>query len=970
MARQADLFHTPEPALAQVPVFCHQDFLQKLEQNRRNNVGKRAALLLEHLVVDPGREFFKSTLGLNRGWRRSRLGGNAGSHFYAWWAPKRALPLQCEPGFERAPDGAVFVRDIRHHDDHSECRPQTFEENYLPLTVRDLWDNEYGPSPLTPVQSGFVSARQNIRIIKGYPGSGKTTALWHAADDNCVKSALYVTYSSDLAALARAHFDRYAPGSKKFAVSTLARFIRDLAGVAAPEVSDAECRKYFLKQTAGLPPRLLGPWVDDRKAFYDEVHAHLVGAALPVGVARFPMSVKPRLSDRDYRDRRLRVIGRDGVEAVCQVIATLEKRDPNLYEQSFPELMLAWKAAQELLGPGRDRMLGRGLLNFDCIAIDEAQDLTPIQAFVLAELGAVIRTHASRSVTLLVAGDEAQTVRPTDFEWGWFQDILHRRLGSPQEFELAVNLRSARRIARLINSVWDLYAYVGKSERPGGIREAAMEEDASDQLMYCAASHGPELEALLTAFANREGTAVICLEDSVPEYVPASLRSQILSVHEAKGLDFQAVCVLDPGKQIRRILAVDERVRRDHDVEPLSKRLAIDQLRVAVSRPTDRIYFLEVDPDPKAADQCLQFLHYADQSPLIAPVIPEVVLKTLEEELLDIEERVQLCQRDALQYLEVKPEMAWSRAKQAAALVGRASGKSSTVDAELRQSAHLTDARVCLTLAMRRVTLAGALAIGDLYSQAEAAAIGADKDWLADAAITLRDYEGRQSEAAILRLFVTLAEAEAELEPWFRLELSSRQPDLLKRLEQIINENPAMAGEFLPVLPAAYRLYDLQDGEDRVRRLRRQAIRGLVDVGLFQPALKLIEQEPEPQQELVAACREGLGQYAEAAAIFRSLGRAKDALRNYRMVPDFERALELIGELGDAPAREGLEWVRRLQQVLAERPKNFARMATDAEKKFVFGLLEANLGAPRTPRTPRPRKSSAQPKKEAAKPRR
>jgi hypothetical protein len=69
--------------------------------------------------------------------------------------------------------------------------------------------------------------------------------------------------------------------------------------------------------------------------------------------------------------------------------------------------------------------------------------------------------------------------------------------------------------------------------------------------------------------------------------------------------------------------------------------------------------------------------------------------------------------------------------------------------------------------------------------------------------------------------------------------------------------------------------------------------------------------------------------------------------------------MELITELGEQPALESLAWVRDLKQVLEARPKNFARVATEAEKKFVADLLEANLGRPRTVKTPRPKKTRA-----------
>ena len=180
--------------------------------------------------------------------------------------------------------------------------------------------------------------------------------------------------------------------------------------------------------------------------------------------------------------------------------------------------------------------------------MDEAQDLTPIEAMVIAQLSSATRDRVQGALTLLVAGDEAQTVRATDFDWGWFHDMLHHQVGSPQEFKLAVNLRSPRRIARLINSVWGLYSTIGKQDRPGGWKEAEIEDEASDQLLYCAATPGPELDQLLRTFADREGLAIISLTDHPPAYVPEELKPRILTVSEAKGLDFQAVCILDRGR--------------------------------------------------------------------------------------------------------------------------------------------------------------------------------------------------------------------------------------------------------------------------------------------------------------------------------------------------------------------------------------------------------------------------------------
>ena len=68
---QATLYEESTPVRAGNPLFCHQDFLEKMEENRANTVGRRAALLMQRLLVDLRRQYYKVTQGENRGWRRS-----------------------------------------------------------------------------------------------------------------------------------------------------------------------------------------------------------------------------------------------------------------------------------------------------------------------------------------------------------------------------------------------------------------------------------------------------------------------------------------------------------------------------------------------------------------------------------------------------------------------------------------------------------------------------------------------------------------------------------------------------------------------------------------------------------------------------------------------------------------------------------------------------------------------------------
>ena len=943
MARRSDqqttLYEDSAPLRPGNALFCHQEFLEKMEENRANTVGRRAALLLQRLFVDLRRQYYKPTQGDNRGWRRSPLGGNHGSHFYAWWAPKGAAPLKVNPEFESAPEGAIFLRDIRHHDDHRPLNPQSVAEHYLPIGVKELRQEDYVPAPWTPAQAKFADARQKIRLIKGFPGSGKTTALWHAADMAGRKSILYITYSPELAALARDHFDKFAPSHKQFHVVTYSEFLRQVVGSDAPFEPVRLIRQAFVKEVSGFSPTILGPWSSEKAGLYDEMHAHLFGALLPFPVGRFAGFPDRRITARQYRDLRERAIGRVAAEAVVEVCETLRRRDSRTVEgRFFKELDLAWNAVQRIRSQGPGRFAG-----FDCIALDEAQDLTPIEALAIVELAGAVGS-ATANLNVLVSGDEAQTVRPTDFEWGWFQDLLHHRLASPVEFKLQTNLRSPRRIATLVNRVWDLYGAIAKSERPGGTGVAEIDDNAGDQVILCAAKSGPELDELLEVFSEREGLALIAMGEEIPAYVPERLRDRVLTTFEAKGLDFQSVCILDAGKWLDRVLQARDR-GRGLELEDLSKRLAIDQLRVALSRPAERLYWLDVNPNDRILGHSENML--ASGGERAYPMVPAVLLKTLEEEALDAEERVRLCESDAHQFLAIRPALAWSRARQAVALLGEAGGKFSVSDPAARISAYLTLCQVAFTLAFRKVNLPSEMGRVDLFGEAAQAVERIGRTSFAALLRAIGDHErdfGVEKAPSLLRLGSLLARYREDVEPWLLQELQPRSAAWLQSMEDQVALFPDMV---LEILPALYKIFVPLEAEQRTANVREKAIRALMRMNGYKGALQILQQAPDADPKLIAECREGLGELDLAAAEYLKSGSSQDALRCYRLIPDFDKSLYLLEAVGKHPARESLLWLRRMRDLAAERPADFQKVILPAEKQLLEEVLQSALGVSR-----------------------
>ena len=924
-------FHTARPPR---PIYCHQEFLDKLEARRNEPTGKRAALLMQRMAVDIARLHYKGASGANRGWRRSRLGGGSGFHFYAWWAPAGAAPLKRGEGFATEPE-AVFLRDIRHHDDHAPLSPGDADKDYLPLSVPDLRGVDYAPAPWTQPQTRFARSRGTARILKGHPGSGKTTALLYAADESHAARVLYLTFSRDLVALARDYFDRFCSDARTFVVQTYPDWLRQVAGRYESQTSPEEGRARFRRDLVNHQ-RALGGWQNRIDALYDEMHAHLVGAAVPEKSGRFSAAERQRLPDSAYRSQRGRYLGQFA-DNVLEAAHRLERADAApLADRYFPELALAWRAARALSSKAGG--IDPSLLNYGCIAVDEVQDLTPLEMFAVIALA----RHAGsggRHAPLLLAGDEAQTVRATDFEWAWLNDMLHDSMGAPQEFKLPVNLRSPRRIADLVNRAWDLYDHLAKQDRPSGSGYAEIDDDSPDEVLYAAVRES-DLPELLKDFSAREGLAMIAFEKVG---IPEKGLTAVLSPAEAKGLDFHSVCLLNGGALLRRITDP----RAGGPAGTLARRLAIDQLRVALSRPTERLIWVDVAPDPATVREAGELLHARGEMTLL-PMTLEALLATLAEEELDVEERIQRCQKDARQFVDVKPDLAWSRAQQAVGMTGPLDGMAA--DLMARRTAYLTLSEVCFQLAFRGKTLSAELGSPNLYGQASDAARAAMQFDLAAAirAIAEAEPKGPDRRERVMEAIESVSITAEEMPSWLIVEITPRAEEWLAEVDRNIEAGDNVLTANL-ILPGFFELLNLPDAEARKERLAQRSVRILMKARKYAHALPVLRELPQTDanRKLTAECQEESGQFTAAAATYLALGEKEKALRCFRSVPDFEAALGLVREMEDHPARGSLEWLAELGVILGRRPENFNRVMTAPEKKLLEALLERGLGVQR-----------------------
>ncbi len=405
-----------------------------------------------------------------------------------------------------------------------------------------------------------------------------------------------------------------------------------------------------------------------------------------------------------------------------------------------------------------------------------------------------------------------------------------------------------------------------------------------------------------------------------------------------------------------------ERYRSDSDIEGLRKRLAIDQLRVALSRATERLVWLDISPSDKIVRNSVDFLNGGQPGVGVAACVSAALLKTLEEDQLDPEERVLRCQADARQYLQVRPEMAWSRAQQAVTLLGPPGSLVAVADQTARDTAYLTLAEVCFCLALRNSRLPAELGSPNLFGEAREAAVNARRQGLAliiDAIARVHRAPVQERLTPLADFAQVLPQQKGELEPWVLIEVGERSRAWLELLESALpmGQNAAV---LVKILPPFYEALDVPDRAARTAKLQQRAIQLLLKDKQFAPALAVLRSLPQPQPSLEAACHEGLGDFRAAAECHLTAGAVKEALNCYRSIPDLEAALKLVREIGAHPAAESLEWMRRLQELVEQRPEKFTKVVTPAEKKLLEQILEQSLGVRR--------RKPGQPKAAAKKP--
>ncbi|MDE0193394.1 MAG: hypothetical protein OXQ90_18725, partial [Gammaproteobacteria bacterium] len=917
-------------------LWIHQDVLEKLE--KWDHLRKSAGAVVQRLAAHGRTSVVKGCSGANRGWRRSPLGGNAGMQFYLWWTVHGNRHVN---GVDGLLPSDIVVRDIRHHDDHDPLLGGDRGDYLHNLSPPDV-ETEIG-KPWTAEQLDFVNDEHPVRLVLGQPGSGKTTALWKAVEARAGHRVLYLTWSRELTEYADQHFRAFAPQEVDVVAYDFVTFLGEICDTDFERRSVAESRAMFQEavEKTALGPAELGPWRNCEDALFAEMRAELFGAVVS-GRSDFErVGGLVRLTDAAYRTRRRGAIGSKAVAGVLKVAKALR---PEVIESVFPELVAATATLDRL----RVSPIREGFAFFERVVVDEAQDLTLLETSVVVEHCHAVERETSWTPWLLLAGDDGQTVRPSGFDWGPVSDLLADRLQPPRKFPLAENLRCPTRVADVVDRASQRYAELGKPLRPTKQRRDAGGRDVDAQIFHVAVPQH-DASALLEQLKELENVAVVCPESDVPEWVPEALRDVVLTPADAKGLEYQAVCVLDPGSYLMALGEAEDRLKDAARLEEHMRRTAIDRLRVALSRPTETLVFVDVDADDLTLRFSRNLLGDA------ARYEPEDLLEHLVDGETTVEERVDRRIAEARALVGERPERAWLRADQAAKLLGDPDLPNGVSDNEIRHRARTTllatAARILVDGVPTGVTRdevtkaaryeAAALDLSDSEQWSDRRATdprtvddqqGLNETALASCTYAFDELEewsdaaDRKSATPFGLLDATLALGNQG--QWLR----SAFPSVAQTLRGALQEqaaDPDTASHYAADVEGWLRLTGYPgDIAAEARRLRVLAVEALIDPDPDAANRTLKKVVPEDTR-LVARVREAQGRFDEAAEAFERAEMPEDALRAWRMAGRWEQAIRLA----EGTERADLEWLGDLQRTVEQQPNDLGERLTPGERE-------------------------------------
>ena len=581
-------------------LYIHNDVIEKgnKKELKPSSLNKRNYYYEQLLIYGSGLPQIKSVSGKAKGWFRLPLGGGSNGKDKYLWFTSGEKSYGKKIGLS---NNEILIRSIRDHDDTKYDLQPGAKTKWTPLDLKRIDSDKENYQALTDKQNQIVRSNSNITIVEGFPGTGKTIALLKKSDKYKNKKQIYLTYSNYLGSRANTWFEAKQDIIKDRTVYTFNDFILEFAKVNKLSFNvsekihnnhleaEAEFNNFITSQKMNLES-----WAnkEDKKnntAVYHELYSKAFGL-YDKNLETQRETIFENYKKREQELKKLSKVPKTILNNIFR-----DKKESKL----FPSLIAARELVNLFL---KDELkTPQTLENVEVVLVDEVQDLTEIECFLL-----LLYTKSLGDKTkIVIAGDESQTVKPSAFKWTAFNRILNSKAkiqnlknkkDNKSRFNLEKSLRAPTQIAKIIHSTQDLYRNIDKKTRPSVKKYDSNVKERYGRVIYYSASSLQELTEISDAISKLPSAACIYPGGNIPnKYLSSSASELIYTTERVKGLDFGTVAIVDAGKYLQEIFRDIESAKANkRKLENL--RIKIDRLRVAVSRATDMLILLDISP--------------------------------------------------------------------------------------------------------------------------------------------------------------------------------------------------------------------------------------------------------------------------------------------------------------------------------------------------------------------------------------
>lgn len=905
-------------------IFYHEDVGNWISTHNREC---RLKFLLQTLAIKGLETAKKPTAGQNLKWFRSNV---KGYHYYLWWmmpGEQEREALQ-QIGMQ---GGDILVREIRHHDNHDPCELGRATD-YFEFKLSDFQEEGYvgSESGLESLRE-VVQSRDPIRLVTGLPGTGKTLALWRSIEAAENEKILYLTWSDKLAEDTRTRFTAYAPESVKVDVLTFREFIRQRVSKHFPEIGLDESRRLFGYALANEPAGNLGDWRDKKTELFSEIRGNLLGLAISGERCGEANGIR-YLERQAYVRRRRGKIPEVAAERGSLVWSRIQERA----HTAFPE----FKNAARFLA---DLDSGTGVLSTDDytqIVCDEIQDLALVEISALLKYIIAMEAKTGGEIKLLLAGEEGQSVRPTGFTQRALNDLLHQTFKNRQKTDYVLNksLRTPKRVASLLDLISEkFYEEIDKSHRPpvAALETFDSEDQATGLILHAEAPISEKSEVLKT-ISKKDDICFIFL-NAPRENIPSEIFSKSYTPETVKGLEFETVCIVDAGDFV---VELHEEYICGFDETPLfnqEARLRIDKFRVAVSRTTQTLIFLDFVESPGDLQENYGFNCFLMDSRCVEPVPWDAVLSRTENaEQVDLG-LLEAALDDGNANLDCDLNRAWIRARQSCVIYNQCiKGDKTSFDSELSSVAIQVGQLTAKVLA-RKIFITG-------IDESEKILI-----WnFLNKTSTLPEIETLLDGVAVLRRF------QDRIANPFEVFQCLLNPNSVKIFEGCLEVCGDQLIEKLRSLSTDLNHAELYDGELEkwlslcgfkediqleTQQLRTSACEALIEKKRIAQAKRVFRKIRPINRPLLAKIRETEEKHAKAARIYEKIGDIQNATKNWRLAGFWER----VAPQGTQES-EDIEWLLTLQAHLNGAPSGIETRLLQRERQLLLFKAGQALG--------------------------